>query len=158
MRFGKVIKAMAALAMAGALVACGASSMELETLEDVSGVKVTAENAGVDNVVTSEGAITVAEGDVIVISPFLDKGAFNLTITEHDTGAVVYDDAAEGKVMFPTSAEPGTYDVEVSGDGATGWMTVFAISADEVEQQNASLEEALEEAEADAEQALDSAN
>lgn len=144
MKMARFAQAVAALVLSCALVACGAHSLELTLLDDAAGVKVTAENAGPDDAATSEGVITVTEDDVIIISPCLDKGSFNLTITEHDSGAVAYDDVAEGRILFETAAEPGVYDVEVSGNGATGWMTVFSISTEELAGQDASLAETLE--------------
>jgi len=146
MKVTKVTKVLAALALCAVLAACGAHSLGIDLLEEASGVKVTAENAGEKDAATSEGAITVADGDVIVISPCLDKGGFDLTITEHDKGTVVYDDVAEGRVMYTITAEPGTYDVTVSGKGATGWMTVFAASGDDLLAQDEGLAEALEDA------------
>lgn len=133
-------------AVACVLVACGSHTMSLETLEEVSGVKVTAENAGEDDAVLSEGAITVADGDALIISPNLDKGSFNLTVTADDGKVVAYDNVVEGKVLFQTDAEPGTYDVRVSGNGATGWMTVFAQPANELAEQNESLAKVMEDA------------
>ena len=144
MKTAKFMKTVAGLALCLVLAACGAHSLGVDMLEDASGVKVTAENAGSKDSAFSESAITVAEGDVIVISPCLDKGSFHLTITEHDSGTVVYDDIAEGRIMYAIEAGPGTYDVEVSGNGATGWMTVFSESGEDLEAQDASLAETLE--------------
>ena len=145
MKMTTVAKTLATLALSLSLVACGAHTMKLELLEEASGVKVTAENATEDDVTTSAGAITVNDGDAIIISPCLDKGSFNLTITNADDGTVVYDEKAEGRVMFQTGAVPGVYDVEVSGNKATGWMTIFAAPVDEIAEQDASLAEALED-------------
>ena len=145
MKMTTVAKTLATLALSLSLVACGAHTLTLEQLDEASGVKVTAENAGADDEVTSGGAITVADGDTIIISPCLDKGSFNLTITNQEDGTVVYDEKAEGRVMFQTGAVPGVYDVKVSGNKATGWMTVFAAPVDEITEQDASLAGALEE-------------
>lgn len=153
MRLGKIMATMTALAAAGMLAACGAaaSSLAMDSLDEADGVKVVAENAGEDKVATLGGAIEIGDGDVLVISPFLDKGALHLTVTSGDGKVTAYDDDADGKVMFSVDAEPGTYDVQVTGvDGATGWMTVFAQDADELAAQDASLGEALEEAGVDA--------
>lgn len=142
--FAKVCATMAAMAFAVALAACGASSLGMESLEEVSGVRVTAENAGSDHTVESQGAIVVEDGDAIIISPCMDRGGFHLTLTKNDDGTVVFDDDVDGRVLFQIDAAPGTYDVVVSGNGATGWMTVFATNADELGAQNDSLAEALE--------------
>jgi hypothetical protein len=144
MKVAKITKALAALALSVVLAACGAHSLGIDLLEDASGVKVTAENAGSKDAAVSEGAITVAEGDVIVISPCLDKGSFHLTITSSD-GEAIYDDDVDGKVYFMIDAEPGTYDVTTSGNRVTGWMTVFSQNKDDEAAINDSLDETLAE-------------
>lgn len=146
MKTGRIAGMIAALALACMLVACGTHTLSMEALDEVSGVKVIAENAQEDNVATSEGAITVAEGDAIIISPCLDKGAFHLTITGSDGQTVAYDDDVDGRVLFQTDVAPDTYEVEVSGRDATGWMTVFAQPTDTLAEQDAALAEALEDA------------
>ena len=70
--------------------------------------------------------------------------AVNNILVEKD-GTVVYDDIADGRIYFQIDALPGTYDVTVSGNGATGWMTVFSTSAEELSAQEESLGEALEQ-------------
>ena len=142
-----------AFALMLGLVACGgASKYSQEPLEEASGIKVTAENAGSDSSATTGGAITVKEGDVIVISPCLDKGSFHLTITSADGKIVAYDGDAEGRIMFFIEAEPGSYDVATRGNGGTtGWMTVFSQNAQELADQYASLAEELERTGIDAE-------
>ena len=140
-----IASAAAAFALALTLVACGGTStLQQEALDEVSGVKVTAENAKADNVATTDGAITVEEGDVIVVSPFTEKGSFHLTITAAD-GSNVYDEDVEGKVLFTVGALPGTYKVTTSGNGVTGWMTVFAQGTSELDDQDAALIEELGE-------------
>ncbi len=146
MKKTRILCAAAVMVLAVALAACSLKhSLSLELLEEASGIKVEAENAGKDDVVSSEGAIVVNEGDVIVISPCMDRGSFNLTIVSADDGTVVYDDIADGRIYFQIDALPGTYDVTVSGNGATGWMTVFSTSAEELSAQEESLGEALEQ-------------
>ena len=50
--------------------------------------------------------------------------------------------------------EPGTYEVVVTAnDGTTGTMTIYAADADELAEMEASLDEALAEAEQSADQA-----
>ena len=146
MGMGKRIAAgMAGIAMAVALAACGASSYEQVLLDEADGIKVTAQNAGSDQTATTEGAITVGENDLVVISPCLDKGSFHLTISPTDGGKDLYDEDVDGRILFPIDAEPGTYDVTTSGNGATGWMTVFSQDKDEEAEIAASLDEKLEE-------------
>jgi len=147
MKLNKIVAAATTLALALTLVACsgGTSTYAQETLDEVSGIKVTAENAGSDQEATTEGAIEVEEGDTIVISPDTTKGSFHLTITAAD-GTNIYDDDAEGKVLYTIAAAPGEYSVTTSGNNVTGWMTVFAQSQDELAAQDEALDSALEEA------------
>ena len=149
----KITSAVAVLALALTLGACSStsSSYAQETLDEVSGIKVEAENAGSDSSATTEGAITVEEGDTIVISPNIEKGSFHLTITSEDGKTTVFDDDVSGKVMFTQAAEPGVYNVTTNGNGTTGEMTVFAQSQDELAKQNADLADAIEEATEDIE-------
>jgi len=143
----RVTGGLVALAMVGTLFACGQEpKLSVDPLDEASGVKVTAENAGTDQSASSAGAIKAENGDMLVVSPCLDKGKFHLTVTSSDGKEVAYDSDVEGRLMMENEIEPGTYDVQVAGvDGATGWMTVFAQDATELGNQNASLAEALTE-------------
>ena len=144
MKITKIVLGALTAALALALVACGSASVYTqETLEEADGIKVTAENAGTDQTAITEGAITVKEGDVIVISPCLDQGSFHLTITSQDGKTIAYDDEASGRVLYTIEAQPGVYDVKTSGNDATGWMTVFSSNAEDEAALNASLEEVL---------------
>ena len=135
-----------ALVLATMLVACSSSSFSQEILENDTGglyLKITAENAS-GNSATTTGALQVAEGDIVVISPDLTKGAIHVTITSSDGKIVAYDDDAKGRVLFTIEAEPGMYDVKTKGaNGATGSMTIFAERSTELEAQDAALAETL---------------
>ena len=130
-----------------ALAACSKSTYSQEVLENDTGgmyLKITAENASESSATTSE-ALSVEDGDVIVISPDLTKGAIHVTITSTDGKEIAYDDDADGRVLFTVEAQPGTYDAKTTGvNGATGSMTIFTMSAAEFGEQNAALEEILE--------------
>ena len=152
MKVTKIASVAAASLLALTLMACTTSSSSYEqyTLDEVSGIKVEAENAGSDSEAVTESGIEVKEGDVIVISPVTDKGSFHLTITSDADKSVIYDEDVEGRVLYTVAAKPGTYTVTTNGNNVTGWMTVFAQSQDELAAQDASLDEALEEAGLDA--------
>jgi len=152
MKVSRVASIAMALVLTLVLAACGgkASTLTSDLLDEASGIRVEAENAGAEQSISTEDAITVKEGEVIVVSPCMDKGAFHLTITGED-GTVVYDDKAEGRIMYQVAALPGVYDVSVTGDGATGWMTVFAFSADELAAQDEALATTLSDLGIDAE-------
>lgn len=153
MRTNRIVTAVCAFVLALTLAACSKSTYGQVALDEVSGVKITAENANADNSATTEGAIVVKEGDVIVISPMTDKGSFHLTITSDDGSTTVYDEDVSGQVLFNIDAKPGSYTVTSSGNNVTGWMTVFAESADELAEQDAALAETLEEVTGDADAA-----
>lgn len=152
MKVSKIASVAAASLLALTLMACTTSSSSYEqyTLDEASGIKVEAENAGSDSEAVTESGIEVKEGDVIVISPVTDKGSFHLTITSDADKSVIYDEDVEGMVLYTIEAKPGTYTVTTNGNNVTGEMTVFAQSQDEFAAQDASLDEALEEAESDA--------
>ena len=137
-----------ALAFAAALAACSASAYSQEILEnDTDGLylNITAENAS-GNTATTEGALTVEKGDLIVISPNLTKGSIHVTITSSDGKTVAYDDDTTGRVLFSVMAVPGEYDVATTGiDGATGSMTIFSQNSDELAAMDSSLVEGLEQ-------------
>ena len=148
MRVSRLMGIMATVALSGSLIACGQvdGKLSIDALEDVSGVKVVAENAGTDQSAKSAGAIEIEDGDALVISPFIEKGHLHLTVTSGDGDTVAYDDDVDGRVMFQVDAEPGDYDVKVVGGGdTTGWMTVFSQDEDEMAKQDASLKDTLEE-------------
>lgn len=143
MRIDRIAVAISTLALALTLAACAKSELGQVTLDEASGVKVTAENAKADNCATTEGAIVAQEGDVIVISPMTDKGSFHLTITSDDGTTTVFDDDVSGQIMFSIEAKPGSYTITTSGNDVTGWMTVFASNAEELAQQDAELAETI---------------
>ena len=148
MKLLKIASLAVAFAFAAMLAGCapeGPSSLAQYTLDSAPGVKIEAENAKSDNVCVTEGAFTVKKGDVIVVSPFTESGSFHLTIMPSAGGTAVYDADVDGKVLFTLEAEPGKYDVQTSGNGVTGWMTVAVQSEQELAEQDAALDEALEQ-------------
>jgi hypothetical protein len=147
----KLTGIVAMFVLALALVGCGGGKVSYtqEALTEASGIKVTAENAGSDQSATSGSAIDLKEGEVSCVSPFTEKGSFHLTITSSDGKTTVIDQDVEGKVLFTLEAAPGTYDVKTTGNGVTGWMTVFGQSAADIKEQNDKLGEALKEKEVD---------
>lgn len=148
-----VASAIFAFALGVTLVACDGSSYSQELLTEASGIKVTCENSTDDTALT-EAAIVVEENGTIVISPDLTKGSIHVKITSEDGKTTVYDDDADGRVMYTVAAEPGTYDVETTSNGATGAMTVFAMNQEELAEQDEALADALDAAGVDAEEVL----
>ena len=148
MRNLKIASSIVACSLACALAACGSKptpSFKQSALDDANGIKVEAVNAEGGASTTSGGAITVKEGDVIVISPVTESGNFHLTIAPTGGGAAIYDEDVKGSVLFNIEAAPGTYDVTTTtSSGVTGDMTVFAQSKAEFDAMDASLADALE--------------
>ena len=141
----RFVSVLSSVMLTAALVACGAKSvLTLDALDEVSGVRVTADNASADDVVASGGAIVVAQGDVLAISPDFQSGDVRLTVTSQDGSTVAFDDKVEGRGFFTVDVEPGAYDVKVTGDGATGTLNVFAMPESAIEEQGTSLKEQLE--------------
>lgn len=134
-KMGNLAAFATAAALSLSLMACAssASSYSQETLTDVSGVKVEAENASKDSMTTSEDALEVKEGEVIIVSPLTEKGGFHVTITPSQGGSPIYDQDVTGSILFPVEAEPGSYSITItpSGKNVTGELTVFATNADE---------------------------
>lgn len=140
-----IASTLASLALAATLVACGGkSAYSQQALTEVSGVKITAENAADNSSANTAGALTVSSGDVVVISPDLTSGSVHLTITSADGATTVFDDKVDGRTMFTVAAAEGKYDVKTTAaKGATGSMLVIAESQDELIAQNEELSEAL---------------
>lgn len=147
MKFKLFASLLVAFALSAGLVACSVETQSYAqaTLDEASGIKVEAENADSSNTATTDGAITVGANDVILISPFTEKGSFHLTITSEDGANTIYDNDVEGKVLFTIPAAPGTYDVTTSGNKVTGWMVVCAADQTDQAEQDAALAELLEQ-------------
>ena len=121
------------------------STMSLDIVEDTGALNVTVDNAGADNQVIS--SIVVDEGQCLVMSPVLDKGALRVVL--EDSEKAVFDQEVSGKVMGAYRIDPGDYTLSVAGiDGnpATGTMLIVAMDIEELRQQDASLVDALKDA------------
>lgn len=159
MKFAKISAVVAACALAVTLVACGgASTYSQVTLDEAVGIKAEAERGTKDQVSTTEGALVVKEGDMVVISPDVTKGSFHLTITASDTGTVVFDGDVDGRVLFTQAIEPGTYDVTTYGNDVTGALVVAVHNQEEWAAQDAALADALGEAGVELDTEADSSN
>lgn len=154
----RIASILAIFALALGLAACnndkGKGTIGLDTLEEVSGVKVTCENAGKDQEAISAGAIVVDKGDHICISPDFTQGGVHLTIVSSSGKTTAFDGDVNGRQLFTVEAKAGQYDVKVTGNGATGSMTVFAENKEEA----AKINEDLEKASKDAQEKADKAN
>ena len=118
--------------------------------------QVVAENADEDSVASSE--ISIAEGDVFIVSPMLEKGSIHVVLKDVDTEEVALDETVSGSVFYSYEVKPGDYTLEVSGASgaaATGSVSILTTSAKAIEEQDESLKQTLEEMGVDADAPLD---
>ena len=151
----KIIALTGILVLVLALAACGAPSSLTSDFDDETGaVKVVAENASESYV---NGYVTIEEGQCLVISPDLSKGSFDVQAsvmereaTEQDLGVAeepALEETVSGKDMSTYDLEPGEYMLGITArDKATGTMVIVPFSAQELESENARLEEVLAQA------------
>ena len=153
-KFTKILSACTAFVLCVMLTGCfstSTASYKQYTLKDVSGVKVEAENGNEDQKSLTEGGLVVKENERVCISPVCDKGSFHITITPTGSTEPVYDEDAEGSVLYYIDLKPGTYDVTTYGNGVTGELVIAAQNSDEIAAMDASLDEALADAGVDPE-------
>lgn len=148
----KILALAGALVLVLALTACGTSSSMSSDYDDETGaVKVVAENAAESYV---NGYVTVEEGQCLVVSPNLTKGSFDVQVslmesepTAEDLGAAeepTLEENVSGKVMSTYDLEPGEYMLGITARGnATGTLLIVPYSIQEMENENARLEEIL---------------
>lgn len=153
-KFTKILSACTAFVLCVMLTGCistSTASYKQYTLKDVSGVKVEAENGNEDQKSLTEGGLVVKENERVCISPVCDKGSFHITITPTGSTEPVYDEDAEGSVLYYIDLKPGTYDVTTYGNGVTGELVIAAQNSDDIAAMDASLDEALADAGVDPE-------
>lgn len=154
-RITKILSACAAFVLCAMLCACTSTSTSSSylqySLDEVSGVKVEAENGTADQEALTEAGLVVTENDRVCISPVCDKGSFHITITPTGSTEPVYDEDAEGSVLYYIDLKPGTYDVTTYGNGVTGELVIAAQNSDDIAAMDASLDEALADAGVDPE-------
>ena len=153
-KYTKILSACTTFVLCVMLTGCistSTASYKQYTLEDVSGIKVEAENATEDQETLTEGGLVVTEKDRVCISPLCDEGSFHVTITPNGGTEPVYDEDAEGRVLYYIDLQPGTYDVTTYGNGVTGELVIAAQNSDDIAAMDASLDEALADAGVDPE-------
>lgn len=154
------------LALVLALAACGAKgTMTSEPLEETSGVKVVMENAGDGAAVSSD--LTMEEGQVLICSPDLKEGSVEVKIfeierepTADDMGIgdePVLEIVLDGCAMSDYELQPGDYMMFITAkDNPTGALVIFPESSEELQAQNESLAEAMDQAGAEMPEESDS--
>ena len=141
------------LILALALTACGAKgTMGVEPNEETGGVDVTFEKAG--DGTASLAYITIGEGECLVVSPNLEKGAAQIVVTrmereatQNDLGTAdepSLDETVQGKAMTTYDLEPGEYALGITArENPTGTMMILPYSAEEIRAQDEALAEEL---------------
>lgn len=140
-----VFALIAAFVFAFMLAACsGNGTFGSEFVEETGAFRVVADDAPKDATVKVSGALTIEEGQLLLVSPDLTSGRVQLRILGADDEAV-FDEEVGGRILDTYTIAPGEYTVEVINlrNGTTGTMLVFGIDEEEFAQENASLEEAL---------------
>ena len=143
----KVLMVAAALACAVALAGCAGQGKLVGEASDEGAYQVTAEDAAKGAAVVSAGDVEVAEGQLLVLSPVLQKGSLRVELFA-DAGEDAVDEVVSGSVLSTYEVDPGTYSARVTcaEDGTTGTLLVSVIDADEYKRQNQELDKALDDA------------
>ena len=130
------------LALAGC--AGGKGTLSAEVIAETGAFKIVASDAPNNAGIKSAGAVTLKDGDALIVSPDLQKGSLQVTITS-GSGTVVLDEKVDGRILDTYEVNPGTYDVEVTCKqaGTTGALVIAATNAAEFEKQNKDLEAVL---------------
>lgn len=138
----------ALLVCAPALFGCGAKgggTLSSEFVSETGAFRVMADNADANAGVSVSGAVTLKEGDILLVSPDLTSGDLLVKLTD-GSGVTAFDEVVSGRVLSTHEVAPGTYDVSVTCNrtGTTGSLVIAAQSAEELEKQNQELEEVLD--------------
>lgn len=135
----KIIAIVAAMAMALALAACSPSTMSVET--DDTGIHVVATN-GSDG--AGNGTITIEEGHGLCVNHILNKGSFQVTVTDTKTDEIVFDKELTDNIadFVPVT---GDFEVIIEGHGADGTIDIIAYDVEAQAQADASLDDTLDQ-------------
>ena len=133
------------LALLLTLTACSGGELNAKFDPQTGGVEITADNASRGLAV---GELTLGEGECLVVSPLLDKGYFLLELRRaDDPDRIVESRRVEGRAMSTLALDPGTYELRLSVERRTsGTLSLLPRSQAQVDAENASLIEALENA------------
>ena len=135
----KIVAIAALLAMALALAACAAGSLNIDNGSD--GVHVVAKN-GANGTVS--GDITIPEKSGMCINHIIEKGSFHIKAT-NSAGTVVFDDDITDNIANLVSAQ-GKLEVQIDAKNATGTVDIIPYDVEAQAQADASLDEALAQA------------
>ena len=143
----KMLIIAATLACMAALAGCaGTGSLQGEDTDE-GAYEVTADNAAKDAAFVSVGDVEIAEGQLLVLSPVLQKGSLQVELFVNADKDVL-DQTVSGTVLSTYDVDPGSYSLRVTcaEDGTTGTLLIHVMDAAEFERQNQELEDALNDA------------
>ena len=144
---GALIVSVLCMLLAGALALAGCAGRGTlsSDIDDTTGTYVAkANDAGKGSAVAASGVMVVKEGQILVISPDMQKGYLQIRLL-NAAGDVVVNEKASGHALATHEIAPDDYAIGVACDvdGATGTVTVAAVDAAEFEKQNHDLEATL---------------
>lgn len=132
-----------------ALVGCaGKGSLSDKIDDDTGAYTFTADDAGKGSAVGSfGGGIDIENGQILAVSPDLEKGSLQLKLL-NEANETVLDENVTGRQITTYELGAGSYSISVAcnEDGTTGTLLVVPVNADEFEKQNKDLEAALSSA------------
>lgn len=131
--------------LAGCAANVGGGTLNSEFIEETGAFKVVADNADANSAIGVGAAVTLEEGDALLVSPDLTKGKLQVTLKDK-SGNIAFDEEVSGRILDTYEVSAGTFDITVACKeaGTTGALVVAAVNADEFEQQDRDLEKALE--------------
>lgn len=136
-----------ALAMALALAACAGGTLGVESDDDGVHAAATGSAEG-----SGTGNITIEEGYGLCINHIVEKGSFHVAAST-SAGEVVFDEDITDNIANFVDVEPGEYNLVISAKNATGTIDVIAYDKEAQAQADATLDNALEQAGVNAEEA-----
>ena len=133
-----------AIAAAAVFMLAGCSKSEFAMTSTPAVAEITAVNADTDS--AASGAMTVGEGQCVVISANIDKGEINVMFKDH-TGNIELSEAIKDQSLNSYPIAAGEYDVSATvTEKATGTITVLIMDESVFDPQNFDLESAIEAA------------
>lgn len=114
------------IACVAALGGCAGRGYLSDSVDDAGVYTITADDAAKGAAVASlGGGLDIEEGEILAISPELEKGSLQVTLLD-EGGETALDVTASGTAASEHELEPGEYSISVScnEDGTTGTLTV----------------------------------
>ena len=137
----KTFAILAALLAALAFAGCAPATFGVET--DDAGVHAVAKNGAEGS---GTGAISIGEGYGLCVNHIVNRGSFHVTATDTESGEVVFDEDLTDNILDMADVQ-GDFDVVVTAKGADGTVDVIAYDKEAQAQADATLGDALDDAE-----------